>query len=248
MTIANLHFSGCSFVAGSSLRVATKEKGELHQKEKKLKNFHTLLSNKLNIPSVNVAEPGGSNQEAIRHIFDKARSSDTEGTLFILGLTELYRTEKFSNHLNEIIKWNYESFYEHNEEVSITSKLIPIPSRLIEKIEKVDAANSIVEYAKTELIFFKDRKYEYDKLMQNLHTINAYVESKGAKLLIFSAMCEMIDKSKLNGLNYLEFPDGSLEWRKYIHSYDKDYAGTHPSIADQPKLANILFEFIKKFI
>lgn len=248
MTIANLHFSGCSFVAGSSMHKATKEPGELTVPEKQSYNFHTLLSKKLNVPNINEAQPGGSNKRAIRIIFDRARNSNVEGTLFILGLTELYRTEKFSNHINDTISWKYESFFQHNSEINFDKELIPISNLLLDEINRDGDAKSIVDYAKTEFLFFKNREYEYDKLVQSLHTINAYVESKGAKLLIFSAMCEIIDKSKLDGLNFIEFPDGSLEWRKYIKSYDTHYKGTHPSIDDQPKLTNILFEYLKKFM
>ena len=248
MTIANLHFNGCSFVAGSSLQIATKEKGELTVPEKRSYNFHTLLSKKLNVPNINEARPGGSNKRAIRIIFDRARNSNVEGTLFILGLTELYRTEKFSNHINDTINWKYESFFQHNSKINFDKELIPISNLLLDEIDRDGDAKSIVDYAKTEFLFFKNREYEYDKLVQSLHTINAYVESKGAKLLIFSAMCEIIDKSKLDGLSFIEFPDGSLEWRKYIESYDPHYKGTHPSIDDQPKLTYILFEYLKKFM
>jgi hypothetical protein len=247
MILTNLHFSGCSFVAGTSMHVSTKEKGELTIPEKLSYNFHTLLSKKLNVPNTNEAEPGGSNERAIRVIFDKARNNNVEGTLFIFGLTELYRTEKFNNHLNQIINWKYESFFEFDDPIKFDINLIPINNRLLKEFSKADA-ESIVDYAKTEFLFFKNRKYEYDKLTQSLHTLNAYVESKGAKLLIFSAMCSMIDKTNLDGLNFIEFPDGSLEWRKYIRSYDAHYAGTHPSIDDQPIFTSILFKYIKEFI
>ena len=114
-------------------------------------------------------------------------------------------------------------------------------------INKEGHADTVVDYAKTEFLFFKDREYEYNKLVQSLHTINAYIESKGAKLLVFSAMCDMLDKDKLNGLNYIVFPDGSLQWRDYIKSYDPAYhKSAHPSIDDQPKLTNILFDYINE--
>jgi len=246
--LSKLHFSGCSFTAGSSMHVTTTEPGNLSVPEKISLNFHTLLSKKLNVPNINEAQPGGSNKKAIRIIFDRARNSNVEGTLFILGLTELYRTEKFSNHINDTINWKYESFFQHNSEINFGKELIPISNLLLDEIDRDGDAKSIVDYAKTEFLFFKNREYEYDKLVQSLHTINAYVESKGGKLLIFSAMCEIIDKSKLDGLNFIEFPDGSLEWRKYIESYDTHYKGTHPSIDDQPKLTDILFEYLKKFM
>lgn len=247
MVLSELHFGGCSFSAGSSMHVATKEPGNLTIPEKLSHNFHTLLSKKLNVPNVNEAEPGGSNERAIRVIYDKATNKNVEGTLFILGLTELYRTEKFSNHINQIINWKYESFFVFDDPIEFNQTLIPINNYILKDWDKADAER-IVDYAKTEFLFFKNREYEYYKLIQNLQTLNAYVETKGAKLLVFSAMCQMLDESKLEGLNYLKFPDGSLEWRKFIKSYDTHYSGTHPSIADQPILTDILFEYINEFI
>ena len=244
MIIKNLHFSGCSFVAGTSLRLSTKEGGEMTNDEKMSKNFHTLLSNKLNVSNVNIASPGGSNKRAVRLIFDEVRNNNVEGTLFILGLSELYRTKKFSTHANRIIKWRYETFFQHDSEIEFDQKLIPISNDFHIKMNKEGHADRIVDYAKTEFLFFKDREYEFNKLVQSLHTLNAYIESKGAKLIVFSAMCDMIDSSKLDGLNFIEFPDGSLQWRGYIKSYDSEYRGAHPSVDDQPKLTNILFDYI----
>ena len=247
MIIKNLHFSGCSFVAGTSLRLSTNEGGEMTNDEKMSKNFHTLLSNKLNVPNVNIGSPGGSNKRAIRLIFDEVRNNNVEGTLFILGLSELYRTEKFSTHINSIIKWRYETFFQHDSEIELNQTLVPSSTSFHNMINKEGHADTVVDYAKTEFLFFKDREYEYNKLVQSLHTINAYIESKGAKLLVFSAMCDMLDKDKLNGLNYIVFPDGSLQWRDYIKSYDPAYhKSAHPSIDDQPKLTNILFDYINE--
>ena len=251
MIIKNLHFSGCSFVAGTSLRLSTKEGGKMTNDEKMSKNFHTLLSKKLNVPNVNIGSPGGSNKKAIRLVFDKVRNSNVEGTLFILGLSELYRTEKFSTHVNRIIKWRYETVFKHNEKIAMNQSLIPMSNDFHTKMNKEGHTDRIIDYAKTEFLFFKDREYEFNKLVQNLHTINAYIESKGAKLIIFSAMCDIIDPSKLEGLNFVEFPDGSLQygslqWRGYIKSYDPVYRGAHPSVDDQPKLTNILFKYINE--
>ena len=93
MTIKNLYFNGCSFVAGTSLQLERNKLGYdtvFPNKEKMKKNFHTLLSSKLNVPSINEAVSGGSNKRAIRVSYEHARDNNIEGTLFIIGLSELY--------------------------------------------------------------------------------------------------------------------------------------------------------------
>ena len=247
MIIKNLHFNGCSFVAGTSLQLERNKLGHdavFPNEEKMKKNFHTLLSSKLNVPFINEAVSGGSNKRAIRVSYEYAKNNNIEGTLFIIGLSELYRDEKFSFHTNDYIEWRYETFLKFNRNIEWSKQLVPSSFAFHKFIEENKYEDNIVDFAKTEFTFFKSRENEFNKLAQNLTMLNSYIESKGGRLLVFSAMCDVLDVGKLNDINFMSFPNQIHHWRDYIFSYDDTYQYQHPCIDDQPIITNLLFNYI----
>ena len=81
-------------------------------------------------------------------------------------------------------------------------------------------------------MYFTDIDNELRILSQQLNMLHSYIESKGGKLIVFSAMMEESDKLKLD-FKLLDMPYGN-SWRDFISSYDKYYVySNHPAIADE---------------
>ena len=92
--------AGCSFLEGYSMV-------EEHRFDTKLKHVDVettesnrlskLLSIELNRKEINLASSGGSNERAIRRLYEHANENGGKDKLFIIGLTELLRKEKYSS-------------------------------------------------------------------------------------------------------------------------------------------------------
>lgn len=248
--IKNLVAAGCSFVAGSSMGKNHKPGGFLEWDVQQKYRFSNLLAMKLNANEFNIAGSGGSNQRSIRLIYEwiKKNKAEVENTIFVLGLTELLRKEKFSTKTQSYIKWRNTVFFEDNSNLDnledTPQKLLPSSFDFHKLIEKENLLPKLKEYAKMDVLYFTDIAYESNKLTQNLEMLKAYIESKKGKLLVFSAMLENTEFI-FDSDSMFNFETGS-SWREYISSYDKYYSfSRHPALNDNNILANILFKKIQ---
>lgn len=250
--------SGCSFVAGTSMH-STHNKREaigLTPKQQEELRFTRLISNKLALQETNLASSGSSNQRAIRLIYEWIQSNEekVKDTVFVLGLTEILRKEKFSSDLQLYVKWRPTTYFNKDTEVD-SEKLLPSSTAFAKHAIEHKYLDSIIEYVKTELLHFTDIGYEFSELSRILDLLNVYIESKGGKLVVFAAMLEVdkevsfefniLGKLNIGSLNFFTFPAGHKNWKAYIKSYDEHYhVSRHPAIADEKKLADLLTDYI----
>lgn len=247
-------FGGCSFVQGYSMKNDNKENKSLLSSEQEKKRFSYLLSEKLKITEVNLAATGGSNQRAIRQIYEwiNKNKKDVKNNFFIIGLTELFRSEKFSSQTQSYIKWRKTIFLENLKKINNIKDnihtLIPSSFDFVNYVIENDMIDNLINYTKTEILLFTDTNYELKKLIQDLEMISAYIEKHGGYLIVFSSMLEL-DVFKFNESNFdfhfMRFPNGETSWRDFICSYDRYYSkSNHPSAKDNEILADLLFNEI----
>lgn len=261
----NIVFNGCSFVKGNALRTHHEAGGHenLPWDEKEPLNFTTLLSNKLNAKQINIASPGGSNDKIIRTTYEwiKQNPKEVKDSIFVIGLTEILRSEKFCANTKTYVKWRYTTFA-NNARNFKKEALMLLDTKFYEYVKNNYLEDKVLDYAKTDLLLFSDFENEYKKLNQQLDMLQSYIDNLGGKLIVFAAMLEVnntyynrneaftTEGSSLDttSFNFLSFPkEGCNCWRSYIKTYDDKYhAYDHPAINDQPVLVDILFNYINK--
>jgi hypothetical protein len=231
--------AGCSFIEGYSMV-------EEHRFDTKLKHvdiettesnrLSKLLSIELNRKEINLASSGGSNERAIRRLYEHANENGGKDKLFIIGLTELLRKEKYSSESKSYIKWRNTIFFDKLSNLKVLDenlfKLVPSSFQFHDIVKRDNILSELKEYAKIDVMYFTDIDNELRILSQQLNMLHSYIESKGGKLIVFSAMMEESDKLKLD-FKLLDMPYGN-SWRDFISSYDKYYVySNHPAIADE---------------
>ena len=261
----NLVFNGCSFVKGNALRTHHDTGGHenLSWEEKEPFNFTTLLSNKLNGKQINIASAGGSNDRIIRSTYEwiKQNPNEVKDSIFVIGLTEILRSEKFCANTKTYVKWRYTTFA-NNARNFKKEALMLLDTKFYEFVKKNYLEEKVLEYGKMDLLLFSDFENEYKKLNQQLDMLQGYIDNLGGKLLVFAAMLELENtyynrnedfategaSLDTSNFNFLTFPEqGSNCWRSYIKSYNANYhAYDHPAIDDQPVLVDILLNYINK--
>ena len=264
----NLIAAGCSFVHGGTL-TTTHDKSDpnrntLSDEEKRELCFATNLGNLLNTNTINLASQGGSNDKAIRLIYEWIKLNEilVPDTVFVIGLTEVLRSEKYSNIVDKYLQWRSTGFFSddrnayHLTKDTQRHKLLPNNTEFHRYVEQNNYTQDLLDYIKTDILLFTDIGYEMTRLSRNIDLLNTFIRSRGSKLIVFSAMLEL-DKEvsqefgifgKLNTteLNFFTFPDGSKCWKTYIKSYDKKYDwGDHPNIKDDKILSELLYDYIQ---
>tara|TARA_R110002074_G_scaffold398315_1_gene589979 strand:+ start:1337 stop:2086 length:750 start_codon:yes stop_codon:yes gene_type:complete len=242
--------AGCSFVEGHSMVVK-------HKFIKKLKHVDMetaesnrltkLLSIELNRKEINLANSGGSNERAIRRLYEYINENGGEDKLFIIGLTELLRKEKYSSQSKSYIKWRNTIFFEKLSNLKVLDenlqKLVPSSFLFHDIVKRDNLQNQLKEYAKLDVMYFTDIDNELRMLSQQLNMLHSYIKSKGGKLIVFSAMLEESDKLKLD-FKLIDMPYGN-SWRDFMSSYDKYYSYSHhPSIADEHILSKHILKVL----
>jgi len=243
--------AGCSFIEGASM-IDKHSYGKNVSIEKSTScRMSKLLSTKLNSTEVNLGSSGGSNYRSIRLTYEwiKANKAKVKDSTIVIGLTELFRSEKYSTKTQSYVKWRNTIFFQNEKNLSIINdnphKLIPSSFTFHELIEKENLLPSLIEYVKTDLTLFCDIKYELDKLEQQLTTLSAYIEKHGGRLVVFSAMMED-SNLQTTDIDFFNFPTG-FSWRNYISSYDDDFHPSHhPAVKDDEILSNLLYDHINK--
>jgi len=244
--------AGCSFVEGYSMVVHHKYSKKLKGvdiKTAETSRLSRLLSDDLQCREVNLANSGGSNERAIRKLYEYANVKDVKDSIFILGLTELLRKEKYSSKSKSYIKWRNTIFFDKLSNLEVLDdnlfKLLPSSFLFHDIVKKDNLVKKLKEYAKVDIMYFTDIDNELKILSQQLNMLNTYLKSKGGKLLVFSAMMEQADKLKLD-FDLFNMPSGN-SWREFISSYDNDYHFSHhPAIADERILSKHILKVLKQ--
>lgn len=244
--------AGCSFVEGYSMvehhKYIKKIKG-VDIKTAETSRLSRLLSDDLQCREVNLASSGGSNERAIRKLYEYANVKDVKDSIFILGLTELLRKEKYSSESKSYIKWRNTIFFDNLPNLKILDdnlfKLVPSSFEFHDIVERDNLLPQLKEYAKLDIMYFTDIDNELRMLSQQLNMLHSYIKSKGGKLLVFSAMMEQSDELKLD-FKLFDMPVGK-SWREFMSSYDNDYYFSHhPAIADERILSKHILKVLKQ--
>ena len=243
--------AGCSFVEGSSmLRSHDGNKVAVVNIETAKENrLSKLLSIDLDRKEINIANSGGSNERAIRRLYEYANTNGGKDKIFILGLTELLRKEKYSSESKSYIKWRNTIFFDNLPNLKILDdnlfKLVPSSFEFHDIVERDNLLPQLKEYAKLDIMYFTDIDNELRMLSQQLNMLHSYIKSKGGTLLVFSAMMEQSDELKLD-FKLFDMPVGK-SWREFMSSYDRHYSPSHhPAIADEHILSKHMLKVLKE--
>ena len=251
---------GCSFSAGTNMFPDDDinfNLSEIPAEEQRQLRFSKLIADEFNAEDINLSEPGGSNSLATRRIYQwlKDNKEKAKDSLVIVSLTELLRTEKYSNLIEDFTRWrhhvNYDETFKRNrlEKVANMLDITPVYNQEIE--------NNFINFLETELKYFISIEGETLKLNKELIMFQAFVESLGANIIFFSSMLELKNYEKsqydlevkldYNNLNFYKFPNECLSWREYIYSYDKKIGfARHPGPTDNKILSKLLIKFINE--
>jgi len=264
MNIDNLVVAGCSFMEGGCLaKTHNKELDNyLSTEEQEELRFSNLLSKKFNSKEVNIASAGSSNHFGIRRIFEWINNNQdkVDSTIFILGLTEVFRKEKYSRVTQEYIKWRSTIFFDGSNDINSWDKLIPDSHKFKAYINDNNCLDDLINYAKVDIELFTDIDYEFSFLSQQLNLLNAYIENLGGKFIIFGAMLELDEGAVANQfnikgelttdtLNFYTFPGGYECWKSYIKTYNEYFTiSDHPNAEDDRILSELIYEYINTII
>ena len=217
--------NGCSFSTGCGCKDAEKER------------FSKLLSDKLKCEEINIGKNGGSNDRAFRTTFEwiQANQDKVKESLFIIGLTELYRKDLYSNVNQRYRAISVPELYEGQTGGADASIKLSMPEEDVKKYAEID-----LKYLTSDVPLFNN-------LNRQLILLDSYIKVNGGILIFFTAMSRYDRRytTKIDGLEELMI-GGYNTWRKFISSYNDSYKGTHPIGDDHKILSDILYEYLNE--
>lgn len=241
--------NGCSFTHGATLPNASYQR------------FGQLIANKLNIDNeINLSIHGGSNDRIVRTTFDwiTKNKDKCKDSLMIIGLTESFREDVWSNNINDYVKFQYPNLEEPADVQYFTETL---------GITDDEYKEFVIPYFKTKLLFFLNEKFLKQKLHRDIVLIDTYAKKFGLDIVWFDALLDygnwewqthfvyeyhkwvVEEKDKFikdNNLNYFKFPNNEKNWKKYMHNVDNSYQGNHPNIEQHQHFSEILWEYLNE--
>ena len=194
--------------------------------------FTSVFSNEIGAKDINLAINGGSNDRALRKIYEWIQNNkeSVKDTFFIVGFTALTRKDKYLDTIGTRVKWMH--MYRRP-----TSLLVSVPKEQKEHIEGCIDKMSV--YNEVEYKYFYNRKIEHESLMRNSELLQSYVESMGGNIAFFGALYRPIElDSRLNWY----MPGGYDCWPTFLESY-YDYRLDHPTANDHEKLGKDLVKY-----
>ncbi|MAG02122.1 hypothetical protein CMI42_02190 [Candidatus Pacearchaeota archaeon] len=217
--------NGCSFAKGQGCKNVEEER------------FSKLLSDKLKCEEINIAKGGGSNDRAFRTTFDwiQENQNKVKESLFIIGLTELYRKDLYSN-------------------VRKTYTAISVPELYHEQSDSNEASvklcmseDDIKKYADLDLKYLTSDVPLMNNLNRQLILLNSYIKAQGGRLIFFASFSKEERKYTKKTDELEEFMIGGYDtWRKFISSYRDSYKGNHPNSDDHKILSDKLYEYLNE--
>lgn len=189
---------GCSFVHGSAIE---DENGRPANGQYR---FSKVLSDRLNVPEINLARAGGSNERIFRKIYQYFESDKTprksDNPLLIIGLSGLSRTQIYSNESKTF--WDFHILDQYGFEGNALKELM---SQRAEKFwgdkgkwkELTDWTDKYVRY-------FYNEEAARCKLQRELIFLDGYLKNKNIDYVIFNSLSNDIEKIK-HKLPYISF-------------------------------------------
>ena len=174
----------------------------------------------------------------------KENIDKVDETLFILGFTELFRMDLYSN--------VYKSFIVGNEMFKINSSSMS---------ERIGCSNNeLKQYSEFLLKYLINGDLLLDRLVQQSELLNSFIGNK-ARVIFFSSILGMSYKQNHGINNMREAPiniisvedmknieffkiDNHDNWKRFIESNDEKYRGGHPTSEHNKILSDKLYEYI----
>ncbi len=217
--------NGCSFAKGQGCENVEEER------------FSKLLSDKLICEEVNIAKGGGSNDRAFRTTFDwiQENQDKVKESLFIIGLTELYRKDFYSNVRKRYTAISVPELY-HGQSGGDDA---PFKLGMSE--------DDVKKYAKLDLKYLTSDVPLMNSLHRQLILLNSYIKVNGGRLIFFIAL-ERDERTYTKKTDELEeFMIGGYDtWRQFIFSYRENYRAEHPNENDHKIMTDRLYEYLNE--
>ena len=230
----HLLVNGCSFSFGATLENIEQER------------YSSLLAKKLNCNVENISKLGGSNDRIFRTTFDWINKNKYSDTLIIIGLTEIFREDIFSNNTKKYTPMSYAYLNSKDDMKTFFNEC---------------GVNDMTEFFETNFQYFINKDEWIKKVNRNIILLNSYAKQSGVDIIFFDAMLrtsygenlhqsdmktwkENKDLFKLNNVNYFLF-ENYENWREYIKSWDDTYDYGHPQKNHHKDLTEKLYEYIR---
>lgn len=195
---------GCSFVHGDTIyegedlrhtNAPTKFAGEKYR-------FSKILADHYNIPEVNMAASGYSNESILRSIykFFDIHSNNYNCPLVLIGTSGLTRKEVYSKHHKRFFDIHQlEEFY-HTD-----SREKALRDMALKLTGNIDNALKLKNYVSFNMKYFFDDKIEEEKLDWQLTFLIGFLNSKKIPYIIFNSIEDIISDKIKQSSNYLSF-------------------------------------------
>lgn len=186
---------GCSFVHGSAIE---DENGRPANGQYR---FSKILSDKLNLPEVNLARAGGSNERIFRKIYEFfTLCKDYKNPLIIIGLTGLSRTQIYSNASERYWDNHILDQFGQSEE--------GVKDLMSKRADKFWGDKSkwkeLTDWTEKYVRYFYNPDIAKDKLQREVTFLDGYLKSKNIDYFIFNSLSNDIDEIK-SKLPYISF-------------------------------------------
>lgn len=231
--IKNVVSSGCSFVFGSCMWPGgdpRENSGEHLFKHR----FTSVFSNEIGAKDINLAIGGGSNDRALRKIYEWIQNNkeSVKDTFFIVGFTDLTRKDLYLDTFGKRVTW-MKMYRRLKHSLPLSLGEGDVKEHIMAVIDKMFTYNE-VEYK-----YFYNQKIEHEKLMRESELLQSYIESMGGNITFFGALYRPIElDSRLNWY----MPGGYDCWPTFLESY-YDYRLEHPTADDHEKLGKDLVKY-----
>ena len=214
--------NGCSFVKGDELKNESEER------------FSKLLSNRFGCEEINFGTSGGSNGETFRTTFDWIRNNQKKckDTLIIIGLTELFRMDWWSNITKQHIGHLHLSWFPSSHKLQYMEK---INRKYFENILDTRELHNFFHYY---IKFFLGEEKEIIKLNNNVLGLNGYAQKNDADIIFFNSIGDhLFCKDEIYFFSFNPKNNKPDRW--------KPKKG-HPNKNEHLKLSNMLYAHINK--
>lgn len=211
--------AGCSFTVGANINNADKKwVGKPY-------TFTELLGKRLNLPTVNLGKPGGSNDRIVRKINDWILSNQQyQYPLFLIGLSGITRFEYWSHTENsyyDIHLFDWADDYGDLEEYQKQLK-----TRLPRMLYPEADVSILKNWIKASQFMFNigaRRK----QLASWIYMLNSHIKVNSGTAIFFNSLFDDLVGVK-DKVNFLSFP---IEDKK-LKVIDNDYRARHTTLTD----------------
>lgn len=187
--------SGCSFVVGANI-LDKIEKASISQKKYRASS---LVAEHLNIPEVNVARPGGSNESIVRKVFEWIEENPSSNPLVLIGLTGLTRMEVWSEHDQMFYDIHPFDFPASKPWESV------VAYKRAKKLLGDESLNKeLYTWVKTYAQNFYNTEIEEKKLRRKIKLFDSYLKLKNIDYFIWNSIEDNLGELK-NELPFISF-------------------------------------------